>query len=82
MKYILIFLNGFIIDFLYALYTKNINVDKYGIAGFYSVLITLGGVYIGVLVYIDHQFFDLIPYSLGLWSGTYSIKYLKKYLIK
>jgi hypothetical protein len=82
MNYILVFINGFIFDLLYAIYTKYINVDKYGLAGLASVLIMLSGTVVGILVYIEKQYENLIPYGMGLWAGTYSMKYLKKYLIK
>lgn len=75
MKYILLFLSGFIIDIIWALYIKAISDDKYLFAAIYSVGTGLCS------LFMIHEFIENIyngmPYLLGLFGGTYSIKYLK-----
>lgn len=80
MEWLIVFINGFIFDLLYGLYQKYMQVDRYKSAGIVSVLLSASGIYVGTLIYINKEFTILVPYWIGLFFGTYSIKYLRKYL--
>ena len=69
------FLNGFILDFLYAIYTKNIIQDKWLSASVYSGLIGLCGLF--WYYEVNKDIITGVSYVFGLAFGTYFAKYIK-----
>jgi hypothetical protein len=78
MKYFLLFLSGFIIDIIWALYIKTISNNKYFLASIYSVGTGICAMYFTYEIAVTKDLLTGIPYLIGLFFGTLFSKYLNQ----